>query len=77
MGMMDRDWYQEHWQRNVLEIEKPKGNPTGAPAVAARRAWRRARRVPAGAGPGLFWLRLYQVVVFFAMVVLGWHWLRG
>lgn len=74
MGMMDRDWYQEHWQRNVLGIEKPKGDPTGASAVAARRL---ARRVPVGTGPGPFWLRLCQVVVFFATLVPGWHWFRG
>lgn len=77
MGMMDRDWYQEHWRRNVLGIEDSKGDATGAPAVSARRAERLARRVPAGAGAGRFWLRLYQVAAFFATLVLGWHWLRG
>lgn len=77
MGMMDRDWYQEHWQREVLGIEKPKGDPTGEPARAARRAHRLARRVPAGAGPGKFWLRVYQVVAFCATVIVGLHWWRG
>lgn len=76
MGMMDRDWYQEHWQRNVLGLDKPKGDPTGEPARLARRL-ARARRVPAGAEPGKFWLRVYQVAVFVATVVVGLHWLRG
>lgn len=77
MGMMDRDWYQEHWQRNVLGIEKPKGDPIGAPAVAARRAWRLARRVPAGAGPGEFWRWVYCVAVVVGLVVYLLRWWRG
>lgn len=77
MGMMDRDWYQEHWRRNVLGIEDSKGDPTGEPAVAARRAERLARRVPAGAGPGRFWVWLYRALALAGFVVWGLHWWRG
>ncbi|MCZ2415647.1 MAG: hypothetical protein LC136_15475 [Burkholderiales bacterium] len=76
MGMMDRDWYQEHWQRNVLGLDKPKGDPTGEPARLARRL-ARARRVPAGAGPGKFWWRLYWALCAVAFVALALAKLRG
>lgn len=77
MGMMDRDWYQEHWRRNVLGIEDSKGDPAGEPAVAARRAQRLAQRVPAGAGPGKFWSRFWWVLCVVAFVAWSVVKLRG
>lgn len=63
MGVQDRDWYQEHWRRNVLGIE-PRDERR-----ALRRARRRRRSLPADVAR--FW-RVVSWLFIFAATLVFW-----
>lgn len=64
MGVQDRDWYQEHWQRNVLGLRgrrSARAFRTPQPPSAAED---QPRRLPKGAEAGQFWTVLGLGIVF-------------
>lgn len=73
MGVHDRDWYQEHWRRNVLGVSDATDDPAGEP-VRARRLGRVRAPLPAGAESGSFWswVALALLVLFGAGALVSW-----
>lgn len=72
--MMDRDWYQEHWHRNVLGVENSQGDPTGEPARIRRGVAKPRPQLPPGAQSGSFWawVVLVLLVLIAAGVLVSW-----
>jgi len=65
MGVQDRDWYQEHWMRNVLGLRGRAAAVKSSPGARAAQP----RQLPPGAEAGNFWT--WAAVFVLGLIGLG------